>query len=64
MQKDQNWAHKYNSELKVTIDCDDGEVFVTKWIYINDFMLSEADKDIIFNGDFLSYKHINASQNY
>ena len=53
-----------NSELEVTIDCDDSfqdEVVVTKWICIKNFILSRADKDIILNGEYLSNKHINAS---
>lgn len=54
-----------NSELEVTIDCDDSfqdEVVVTKWVCIENFILSRADKDIILNGEYLSDKHINASQ--
>ena len=55
-----------HSDLEVTIDCDDDgfqdEVVVTKWICIDNFTLSRADKDIILNGEYLSDKHINASQ--
>ena len=45
-------------ELEVTIDCDGAdcfqdEVVVTKWICIDNFMLSRADKDIILNGEYL-----------
>ena len=35
---------------------------VTKWICIDNFILSRADKVIILNGEDLSDKHINASQ--
>ena len=52
------------SELEVTIDCDGADCFqdvvVTKWICIDNFMLSRANKDIILNGEYLSDKHINA----
>ena len=46
------------SELEVTIDCDGAdcfqdEVFVTKLICIDNFMLSRDNKDIILNGEYL-----------
>ena len=54
------------SDLEVSIICDDDgfqdEVVVTKWICIDNFTLSRADKDIILNDEDLSDKHINASQ--
>ena len=55
------------SDLEVSIVCDDDgfqdEAVVTKWICIDNFTLSRTDKDIILNGEDLSEKQINASQN-
>ena len=51
---------------EITTDCDDDsshdEGVVTKWICIDNFTLSRADKDIILNGEYLSEKHINVSR--